>query len=93
MTDQEMAMAIGKRVIELRHQKAALVGVLATCRTLDGNEIPFRKQACQLLDAPEPSQKSAEQSLSLRLLIEPQPDCQATILALYRFVFGEVDEV
>jgi hypothetical protein len=93
MTDKEMARAIGERVIALRHQKAALVGVLATCRTLDGSEIPFRKQARQILDAPASNQTIAGQSLSLRLLIEPQEDCQAIIRALYQFVFVEVDEV
>jgi hypothetical protein len=92
MTDQEMAMAIGERVIALRHQRAAFVGVLANCKTIDGREIPFRKMAQETLDGPL-SHTAAEQTLSLRLLIEPQPDCQATLQALYRFVFGETDEL
>lgn len=93
MTDHEMALAIGEKFIALRHQRAAFVGILASCRTPDGNEIPFRTMAREVLEGPLSSQSAAGQTLSLRLLIEPQPDCQAIILALYRFVSAEVDEV
>jgi hypothetical protein len=93
MTDQEMALAIGERFITLRHQRAAFVGVLSNCRTPDGQEIPFRKLARETLEGSPMAHSAASQTLSLRLLIEPQPDPQATLQALYRFVMGEVDEV
>lgn len=93
MTDKEMPLAIGERVLALRHQRAAFVAILANCRTVDGKEIPFRAMARETLEGPQSSQTVAEQTLSLRLLIEPQPDCQATLQALYGYVFGEVDEV
>jgi len=93
MTDKEMALAVGERVIALRHQRAAFVGILSNLRTVEGNEIPFRSMAREILEGPLSSQSAAGQTLSLRLLIEPQFDPQATLQALYRFVFGEVGEV
>jgi hypothetical protein len=92
MTDQEMARAIGERIIALRHQRAAFVGVLASLKTEEG-PLPFRLMAREVLEGPSSRQSAAEQSLSLQLLIEPQVDCQATLRALYRFVFEEADEI
>lgn len=93
MTNTEMALAIGEKLIRLRHQRAAYVGVLSGYKTPEGKEIPFREMAQEILESPQLSHSVAEQTLSLRLLIELQVDSQAMLQALYRLAAGELDEV
>ncbi len=89
MTDEEMAFALGEKILELQHKNAALSGILSSMRQPDGSMVPWER----MLDADMPLLKSGlvsqDKYEELRQAIHALSDHSSALGRLYRHFVEE----
>ena len=86
MTDQEMALAIGRYIIKLQRQVSALEGAFLEYRinTPEGRrEIPFREVAAKVAQEQGFLEVSSAQQYALHQAVEHETQSSALIRALH----------
>ena len=88
MTDDEMALAVGEKILALEHELAAMVGVLDNIIMHDGSRLLWREMVEADLPTLLSSAVSEEKFAALRQAIRADFDHLSALERLHRHFLG-----
>jgi len=88
MTDEEMALAIGEKILDLLRQRAVMVGILSNIMLPDGSRLNWRSMVEDDTPTLESSPVSLDKSDELRELIHIQSNPRPALERLYQHFLG-----
>ena len=92
MTDQEIAIALGELILELRCKESALSSILDSVVLQDGSLIPWETMQDREMKRLQQSQILREKYASLRQRVLDQENPKSLLETLYTFVKANLKE-
>ena len=86
MTDKEIAIELGKKIIALEQEITGLSAILMNTKQPDGNPIPWQWMMEQ--DRPKLRHVYEQKLGALREAVDTSPDCTALLRSLHRYILS-----